>query len=87
MTVIRKVIGWDDKGRPEMGAKLMCCWSDCVEDGHQEHRMEVPDTQTPGLKLVYTFCCRQHRNYYLYSHKDLNNLPPNYRPTAGILRY
>lgn len=87
MTYIRKVIGIDDQGRPEYGGKpLMCCWSDCVELGHQEHRIETPDSQVPGLKLIYVFCCAQHRRYYLNSHKDLNNLPEQYRPTPGVLR-
>jgi hypothetical protein len=88
VTIVRKVIGIDDRGRPEFGGRpIMCAWSDCVHNGHQEHRLETPDTTNPAANLVYIFCSQQHKYYYLNSHRDLGNLPSGYKPVPGLARY
>jgi hypothetical protein len=87
MTVVRKVLGINDNGKPDFGPPIMCAWSDCVHNGHQENRLETPDTTNPAANLVYIFCSQQHKYYYLNSHRDLGNLPSGYKPVPGLARY
>lgn len=85
MTHIRKVLGHNSNGKPDLGPPLMCCWNDCVELAHEEHKVVV--RQGKNETLTYVFCCAQHKMYYVHSHRDLGNLPSNYRATPGLLRY
>jgi hypothetical protein len=69
----------------------MCCWNDCVELAHEQHKVVVregkDESMTQVQTLTYVFCCQQHKMYYVHSHRDLGNLPTNYRATPGVLRY
>jgi hypothetical protein len=90
MTYVRRVLGVNADGSTDRGEPFMCCWNDCTEKGHEEIKVVVPNgmnqyTREPQT-LTYIFCSRQHRMYYVNSHKDLGNLPANYRATPGILR-
>lgn len=87
MTVVRKVIGINDNGKPDFGPAIMCSWSDCTNLGHQEHRLETPDTTDARYNLVYIFCSQQHKWYYLNSHKDLGQLPEGRKAVPGLARY
>lgn len=87
MTYIRKVLGFDGRGRPEYGGPpIMCAWSDCTEYAHQEYRIEQPDGENRGGRLVHAFCCDQHKRYYLNGPRHLNMLPASHRATPGVLR-
>jgi hypothetical protein len=51
----------------ETGHVLPCCLGECMEDGDNRHRVEIPHSQPkwPGEMLVYIFCGPTHRSEYL----------------------
>lgn len=46
---------------------LPCCWHDCMVDGDDRVRVEVPHDHPrfPGEKLVYIFCSESHKTFWL----------------------
>lgn len=61
---------------PQTEEPLLCCWDDCGQYGHNEHREVVRE----GPKtLTYIFCHDRHRAYWVNSHRSNGNLPAGYR--------
>jgi hypothetical protein len=92
VTIVRPVRGYDGRGRPEFGDPIMCCWNDCVEPGHEEHKVVVRERKSEVdlstmETLTYIFCCQKHKHYYVHSHLDLGNVPTGYKSVPGMLRY
>lgn len=57
----------------ETGRVLPCCYTDCMNDGNDRHRVEVPH-DTPRWKdeatgkqemLVYIFCTELHKSFFI----------------------
>jgi hypothetical protein len=88
---VRKVLGLNANGKPDLGPPFMCCWNDCVELAHEEHKVVVDNgydqSMTEKQTLTYVFCCASHVQYYVRSHRELGQLPEGYRAAPGLLRY
>ena len=72
----RKVIN-HDRG----GTYVMCAWDTCEHDGYETNKVRV-NTAAPGhdpVYITYVFCTDRHKQYWINSIRDLNNLPPGYR--------
>lgn len=62
------------------GEKIFCAWLDCDNDGFEQFKVRVNYGATGQPYTVwYVFCCENHRQYWIHSHRDHGNLPEGYR--------
>jgi hypothetical protein len=72
----KKVINFD-RG----GTYVMCGWDTCERDGYESFKCTVNDS-APGQEpkyITYVFCSERHRQYWINSIRDMNNLPAGYK--------
>jgi hypothetical protein len=60
---------------------LLCCWDTCDQYGYEN--IKAVERTGPMQYIHYVFCSERHKQYWLNSTRDLNNLPPGFR--LGIL--
>jgi hypothetical protein len=73
----KKVINLDHGGAKH----VMCAWDTCEKDGYESNKVVVNDAAPgyPPKPITYIFCTERHKQYWLNSVNDCNNLPTGYR--------
>jgi hypothetical protein len=71
--IIQKKVINHDRG----GTYVMCAWDTCELDGYQNNRVVIHE----GIDktTTYVFCTERHRQYWINSTRDMNNLPSGYQ--------
>lgn len=79
--VQRKIINLDHDG----DRKVACAWDTCERDGYETNKVVTNDSAPgyPAKYMTYVFCSERHKQYWLNSIHDCNNLPAGYK--SGIL--
>jgi hypothetical protein len=74
--VAKKVINFD-RG----GTNVMCAWDTCEKDGYEMYKTVEHDANAGYERrdITYVFCSERHRQYWINSIHDCNNLPAGYR--------
>lgn len=63
---------------------LLCCWDTCDRYGLELYKARVQDgTDRFPRNTWYVFCSERHKQYWVNSTRDLNNLPPGFK--LGII--
>lgn len=59
----------------------MCGWDTCEKDGYEcyKTRERISAPGYPLEYLTYVFCTEKHRQYWINSVIDCNNLPAGYK--------
>jgi len=73
----KKVINLDHGGAKH----VMCSWDTCEKDGYENNKVVVRDN-APGYEpktITYIFCTERHKQYWLNSIRNVNNLPPGFK--------
>jgi hypothetical protein len=73
----RKVINLDHDGN----RNIMCGWDTCERDGFEMHKVVTNDSAPgyPPKYMTYVFCSERHKQYWVNSIHDCNNLPAGYK--------
>ena len=72
----KKVINLDHAG----DRKVMCAWDTCEKDGYENNKVVVHEGVAPHVRdITFVFCTERHKQYWINSIHDLNNLPAGYR--------
>jgi len=74
--VEKKVIN-HDRG----GTFVLCAWDTCERHGYETNKC-VERISRPGqplLTITYVFCTERHKQYFVNSIHDVNNLPPGFK--------
>lgn len=65
---------------------IKCCWMHCDKRGvtlhmsvFHEHARSLPCDHPLSEHVKFIFCSEKCKQYYLYSHKDMGNLPPGFK--------
>jgi len=68
------------------GIPVRCAWFECDKDGFElyksvfhEHRRDMACNDPRSEHVNFIFCCERHKQYYLHSHIDMNNLPAGFK--------
>lgn len=60
----------------ETGRRLMCCWTECENDGVELHKAVTRE----GIHIRHwVFCSERCKMYWVNSSKDMGNLPAGYK--------
>lgn len=64
---------------------IYCAWDSCERDGYESNRVVLNDAAPghPPKLIKYVFCTDRHKQYWLHSTINCNNLPPGYK--TGII--
>jgi hypothetical protein len=71
--IIQKKVINHDRG----GTNVMCGWDTCELDGYENNKVVI--TEGINKTTTYVFCSERHRQYWINSTRDMNNLPSGYR--------
>ena len=72
----KKVINLDHGGAKH----VMCAWDTCEKDGYENNKVVVHEGVHGNVRdITFVFCSERHRQYWLNSVRDRDNLPPGYR--------
>jgi hypothetical protein len=68
------------------GGWIKCCWFECEKPGYElyksvfhEHARYLPCDHPMAEHVNFVFCSERCRQYYLYSHIDMGNLPAGFK--------
>lgn len=75
--IVQKKVINHDRG----GTYVMCAWDTCERNGFENNKVIIHEGQ--GKTTTYVFCTERHRQYWINSIRDMNNLPSGYK--RGIL--
>jgi hypothetical protein len=64
------------------GKNIVCCWETCDNDGDDTY--QVKSRASNGGKLVWVFCCADHRKFFKNSHSKMGFLPVGERSTRFL---
>ena len=75
--IIQKKVINHDRG----GTFVLCGWDTCEKPGYENNKCVVNEAAPghPPKTITYVFCTERHRQYWINSICDVNNLPAGYR--------
>lgn len=76
-----------DGNSPRTGEKIFCAWEDCDNDGFELYKVRVNygrDEFGRPYNSWYVFCCEDHKQYFVNSHRDHTNLPNGYKASRFL---
>jgi hypothetical protein len=73
--IVQKKVINHDRG----GTFVMCGWDTCELPGYENNKCVVHEGVNGNVRdITYIFCTERHRQYWINSVRDCNNLPAGY---------